>query len=295
MNKVRIITDSNSGILQSEADKLGIFVIPMPFTIDGTEYLEDINITQEQFYEFLEQNADVKTSQPSQYYLEELWQNELKDYDEIIYIPMSGGLSATCRNAQNYAAKFDGKVVVVDNKRISVNLKESVLEAIELSNQGKSANQIKEYLEKTSNICSTYIAVGTLKYLKKGGRISPATAALGSMLNAKPILGSRGGNFDKLGIVLTTSQAKKKIISKLKQELETEFKEYYNKGLMCISVAHTSNEKEAIKFKEDILKEFPDLTFEYICPLPLSVSCHIGPGTIGASIYINSFIKKPSK
>ena len=205
MKKVKIVTDSNSGILQSEAQELGIFVIPMPFTIDGEEFLEEINISQDKFYEYLEKDADVKTSQPSEYYLEELWSNLLTENDEIVYIPMSSGLSASCRNAKKYAEAFDGKVFVVDNKRISVNQKESVFEALELAKQGKSGSKIKEYLENYKMYTSTYIMPGTLKYLKKGGRISPAAAALGSMINAKPILSSKGDNFEKFAIVLSTN------------------------------------------------------------------------------------------
>lgn len=289
MTKVKIVTDSNSGILQSQAEELGIFVIPMPFTVNGEEYLEEITMSQSKFYDLLEQNADVKTSQPSQYYLEELWQDLLKTNDEILYIPMTSGLSGTCANAKNYAKNFDGKVFVVDNLRISVTQKESVFEAIALAKQGKSAQEIKSYLEDTKSKSSIYIAMGVLKYLKKGGRISPTAAALGSMLNVKPILCSRGQNFEKFGIALSLAQAKKKIIQKLRSELETEFLEDYNKGNMTISVAHTRNEKEAQKFKKELQKEFPKLNFHFVDPLSLSVSCHIGPGALAVAICVNNF------
>ncbi len=290
MKTVRIITDSNSGILQSEAKELGIYVIPMPFTVNGEEYMEEITMSQERFYELLAQNADVTTSQPSQYYLEELWTEELKNFDEIVYIPMSSGLSATCENAKRYAEEFDGKVQVVDNMRISATQKESVLEAVSLAKMGKSAQEIKEYLENTKDKHSIYITVGTLKYLKKGGRISAAAALVGSMLNAKPILYSRGDKFEKLGLVLAFAQAKKKMMEKIRSELQTEFKKEYDEGRMTVSVAHTNNEREALKFKEEILKEFPKLIFHFVDQLSLSVSCHIGPGSLAIVVAVNNFL-----
>ena len=182
--------------LQSEAESLGIFVIPMPFTIDGEEFLEEISISQNKFYEFLDNDADVKTSQPSQFYLEELWNKYLMSYDELVYIPMMSGLSGTCENAKRFAKKYNGRVVVVDNARISLTQKESVLEALKMAKLGMSALQIKEYLEKTAHIASIYITVSCLKYLKKGGRISPTVAAVGSLLNVKPILYTRGASFE---------------------------------------------------------------------------------------------------
>ena len=292
MEKLLIITDSNSGILQSEAKNLGIFVIPMPFTIDDEEYLEEISISQEEFYKHLEKDADVKTSQPSQIYLEELWTNFLNDYEEIIYIPMSSGLSATCENAKNYAKKFDGKVQVVDNLRISVTQKESVFEAIAMQKQGKNAKEIKNYLEGTKEKASIYITLEVLKYLKKGGRISPAAAALGSALKIKPILSSRGGKFEKYSVVLSLNQAKAKMINKIKQELENEFKEEYEQGKICISIAHTQNEDEALKFKDEILQKIPNVNFRFIDPLSLSVSCHIGPGALAIATCVNNFLEK---
>ena len=290
MKKVRIITDSNSGILQSEANDLGIFVIPMPFTVNGEEYLEEISMSQEKFYELLAQNADVTTSQPSQYYLEELWTEELKSFDEIVYIPMSSGLSATCENAKRYAEEFNGKVQVVDNMRISTSQKESVLEAISLVKMGKSAVEVKEYLESTKDKHSIYITVGTLKYLKKGGRISAAAALVGTMLNAKPILYSRGDKFEKLGLALAFTQAKKKMMERIRSELQTIFKKEYDEGKMTVSVAHTKNEREAEKFKDEIMREFPKLKFRFVDPLSLSVSCHIGPGSLAIVITVNNFM-----
>lgn len=290
MGKVKIITDSNSGILQSEAESLGIFVIPMPFTINGQDYLEEITMSQEKFYELLAQDADVKTSQPSQIYLEDLWNELLKENDELLYIPMTSGLSATCENAKNLAEKFDGKVFVVDNKRISVTQKESVFEAIKLAEQGKSAKEIREYLESTRHIASIYIMLDVLKYLKKGGRISPAAAMLGDLLKFKPILFSRGENFEKFAIVMSAKQGERKMIQKIKEEMETEFKPYYDAGKMTVSVAHTQNFAEAEKFKQAIITELPKLRFRFVDPLSLSVSCHIGPGSLAIAVSVDNYL-----
>ena len=284
MAKIKIITDSNSGITQNEAKELGIFVIPMPFTVDGEEYLEDISITQEKFFEFLNNDADVKTSQPSRFYLEELFDNLLTDNDEIVYIPMSSGLSGTCENATALAQNYEGKVFVVNNTRISVTQKQSVLDAIKLAGNGKSGSQIKQILEEKGKNQSIYIMVGTLKYLKKGGRISGAAATLGSLLKIKPILFSNGGKFDKFAIALNTVQAKRKMIDQVKQELATKFSKSITDGTLVISVAHTNNYNEAVKFKEEILKEFPNVCFKFVDSLSLSVACHIGPGALAIAV-----------
>lgn len=284
MVRVKIITDSNSGITQNEAKELGIFVIPMPFTVDGEEYLEDISITQEKFFEFLNSDADVKTSQPSRFYLEELFDDLLLDNDELVYIPMSSGLSGTCENATALAQNYEGKVFVVNNTRISVTQKQSVLDAIKLAGNGKSGSQIKQILEEKGKNQSIYIMVGTLKYLKKGGRISGAAATLGSLLKIKPILFSNGGKFDKFAMALNTVQAKRKMIDQVKQELATKFSKSITDGTLVISVAHTNNYNEAVKFKEEILKEFPNVCFKFVDSLSLSVACHIGPGALAIAV-----------
>lgn len=288
MSKIKIVTDSNSGILQNEGQENNIFVIPMPFTINGEEYLEEISISQEKFYEFLEQDAEVTTSQPSQYYLQELFEELLKECDEIVYLPMSSGLSGTCANATKLAENFNGKVFVIDNKRISVTLKSSVYEALKLANAGKSGLEIKEILEQQANLTSIYITVGTLKYLKKGGRITPAAATLASLLRIKPILSSSGDNFEKCAISLNLAQAKKKMIMQVKQDLETKFKEIYDNGKMAVAVAHTQNLSEAEKFKQEIEKELPNLKILYVDPLSLSVSCHIGAGALAVAVFPNN-------
>lgn len=291
MERVRVITDSNSGITQKEAEELGIKVVPMPFTIDGEEYFEEITISQEKFYEFLAKGADVLTSQPSRVYLEELWENELQDADQIVYIPMSSGLSGSCDNASIYAKSFDGKVEVVDNRRISVTQKESVMEALKLAEQGKSAKEIKEYLEETGNKSSIYIMVNDLKYLKKGGRISRTASAIGSMLRLKPVLTSRGGSFEKYAIAMSLEQAKSKMLVAVKKDLENDFKQEYESGKMVLSVAHTNNLTQAQAFAENLKKALPNLSFHFVDSLSLSVSCHIGPGSLACALSINSFQK----
>jgi DegV family protein with EDD domain len=290
MSKVKIITDSNSGIKIDEGRLIDVFVVPMPFTIDGEEYFEEISMDHEKFFNLLRNGADVKTSQPSQMYLENLWSDVLKDYDEIVYLPMMSGLSSSCENAKKYAKNFKGKVFVVDNKRISVTLKESVLEAVELVKMGKTGSEIKDYLESTSSKASIYISLDTLKYLKKGGRISPLAATIGQTLKLKPVLYTRGANFDKFAITFSTNQAKKKMIAQIKKELETEFKKEFDAGVMTVSVAHTRNFDEAEKFKQEIISEIPNVKFRFVDELSLSVCCHIGEGALAVALSINNYI-----
>ena len=290
MKRVLIITDSNAGIRQNEAKQLGIKIVPMPFIINGEEYYEDINLSQEEFYEKLQDpNANISTSQPSAFYLTELWDECLKEYEEIVYIPMSSGLSASQANAQNQSVYYNGKVHVVDNQRISVTQKESVLEAIELANQGKSAQEIREYLENSKHLSSIYIVVDTLKYLKKGGRVTAAGAALGTILRIKPVLQIRGKKLDAFFKAMNIKQAKLKMIAQAKQDLENDFKEYYEQGKMVISVAHTQNFDEAEKFKDEIIKMIPGAIVRFVDPLSLSVSCHIGPGSLAIALSVKNY------
>lgn len=287
MKKIIIVTDSNSGITQDEGKKLGIYVVPMPFTVDGEEYLEDISITQDKFYEFLAKDADVKTSQPSQYSLEQIWDELLKDYEELVFIPMSSGLSGTCENAIRYAKKYNGRVLVVDNKKISVSQRNSVMQALYYASCGKTALEIKNILEENKEKHSIYIMLSTLKYLKKGGRISPLAATLGGLLKIKPILYSDGGKFDKWAVSLNTLQAKRKILDQIKYELENKFSEDYKNGNVAVGVTHTQNFAEANKFKQEIIKLYPNLKFKDVDPLSLSVSCHIGAGALAALLFID--------
>ena len=278
MANIRIVTDSNSGITQSEAEKLGISVIPMPFLIDGEEYFEDINLTQEQFYEHLRGDAAVSTSQPSVASVTELWDRLLKEGCEIVHIPMSSGLSESCHTAQTLAKEYGGRVHVVDNQRISVTQKQSVFDAMKLAEQGKSAAQIAEYLTATKRDSSIYISLDTLKYLKKGGRLTPAAALVGSILRIKPVLQIQGEKLDAFRKVHSLRQAKQEMVAAIRNDLATRFAQFRKDGEMTISVAHTDNYAEAEIFTKELEELFPDVPVTYTDPLSLSVSCHIGPG-----------------
>lgn len=280
--KIAIVTDSNSGISPQEAKNLGIFVIPMPFLIDGEEYFEAITLSQGEFYEKLIAGADVSTSQPNIYSVQEVWDELLKVYDEIVYIPMSSGLSASCETAINFAKDYNGKVQVVDNKRISITQKESVFDAITLSKQGKTAKEIKDYLEENSLQASIYIMVSTLKYLKKGGRVTPAAAAIGSMLKIKPVLTIQGAKLDKFCQVLAAGQGKKRMIEQLIKDITTRFSKQLENGNLRIMMAYTYNKEKCEEFRkeaDEALKPY-NLKVDYIDALSLSVSCHIGDGAI---------------
>lgn len=284
--KTAIITDSNSGITQSEAQKLGIYVVPMPVLIDGELYFEDLTLSQEQFYEKLKGDANVSTSQPNPVDVGEIWTKALKDYDEIIYIPMSSGLSETCHTLRHFAEteeQFKGKVYVVDNQRISITQRQSVLDALKLAKEGKSAQEIYDYLMKTKMQSSIYIMVGTLKYLKKGGRLTPAVAAIGTLLKIKPVLQIQGEKLDQFAKVRKLSDAKTTMINAIKHDFETRFKDIVEAGKMTVCVAHTDNYEEAQKFKEEITATFPQVEFTFVDPLSLSVSCHIGPGALAVA------------
>ena len=283
MTNIRIVTDSNSGITQSEAEKLGISVIPMPFLIDGEEYFEDINLTQEQFYEHLRGDAAVSTSQPSVASVTELWDRLLKEGCEIVHIPMSSGLSESCHTAQTLAKEYGGRVHVVDNQRISVTQKQSVFDALKLAEQGKSAAQIAEYLTATKRDSSIYISLDTLKYLKKGGRLTPAAALVGSILRIKPVLQIQGEKLDAFRKVHSLRQAKQEMVAAIRNDLATRFAQFRKDGEMTISVAHTDNYAEAEIFRKELEELFPDVPVTYTDPLSLSVSCHIGPGALAVT------------
>ena len=283
MTKIKIVTDSNSGITQSEAKKLGIFVIPMPFLIDGEEYFEDINLTQEQFYEHLRGDAVVSTSQPSVASVTDLWNELLQEDCEIIHIPMSSGLSETCHTAQNLAKEYGGKVHVVDNQRISVTQKQSVFDAMKLAALGKSADEIVQYLLATKLDSSIYIALDTLKYLKKGGRLTPAAALVGSILRIKPVLQIQGDKLDAFRKVHSLKQAKQEMIAAIQHDLAARFAQFRKDGEMSLSVAYTDNRTEAEIFRKELEEAFPDVPVLYADPLSLSVSCHIGPGALACT------------
>ena len=280
MCNVDIVTDSNSGISQAEAKELGIYVIPMPFLVDGKLYFEDVDMNKEQFYHFLENDADLSTSQPSPGDVMDLWDKLLKEYDEIVHIPMSSGLSASCSTAMGLARDYDGKVQVVDNQRISVTMQQSVMDAKHLVAAGKSAAQIKEILEKEALESSIYLMVDTLKYLKKGGRITPAAALLGSALNLKPILQIQGDKLDAYKKVRGVKAAKKNMLEAMKKDVEDRFSDYVTKGQLKLHVAYTTDEETARQWKEEVQSMFPDIAISRMDPLSFSVTCHTGPGVL---------------
>ena len=277
MNKIAIVTDSNSGITQSQAKELGIHVISMPFFANGQTYFEDISLTQEQFYELLAKDVDVSTSQPAIGEVVELWDELLKTYDEIVQIPMSSGLSMSCDTATIFASEkpYLGKVHVVNNTRISVTQRQSVLDAIKLVKLGKTGAEIKEILEKDALNASIYIVVDTLKYLKKGGRITPSAAALGTLLKIKPVLQIQGEKLDSYAKARTTSQGKSIMVNAIKNDATNRFD-----GTIRVSLAHSHNLPGALAFAEE-LKVIFECEEIQVDELPLSVACHIGPGALG--------------
>lgn len=277
MSKVAVITDSNSGMTQKEAKEVGVFVLPMPFMINNEEFYEDITLTQQEFYEKLKNEADISTSQPSIESVTGLWDEVLKQYDEIVYIPMSSGLSSSCATASMLSEDYNGKVQVVNNQHISITQRRSVLESKQMADEGMRAAEIKEYLERTKFESSIYIMVDTLKYLKKGGRITPAAAALGTLLRLKPVLQIQGERLDAFAKARTVNQAKTIMIDAIKKDIETRFGGQHEK--MDIDVAHTENIEAAEEFKQELLEVFPNHDI-YVDSLSLSVSCHIGPGAL---------------
>lgn len=280
MGNVAIVTDSNSGISQAEGKELGIYVIPMPFLVDEKLYFEDVDMNKEQFYHFLENDADLSTSQPSPGDVMDLWDKLLKEYDEIVHIPMSSGLSASCSTAMGLARDYDGKVQVVDNQRISVTMQQSVMDAKHLVAAGKSAAQIKEILEKEALESSIYLMVDTLKYLKKGGRITPSAALLGSALNLKPILQIQGDKLDAYKKVRGVKAAKKNMLEAMKKDVEGRFSDYVAKGQLKLHVAYTTDEETARQWKEEVQSVFPNIAISRMDPLSFSVTCHTGPGVL---------------
>ncbi len=285
--KIAITTDSNSGITQAEAEKLGISVLPMPFYIDGKQYFEGITLTQEEFYQHLERDADISTSQPALGDVTALWDKVLKDYDEVVHIPMSSGLSSSCGSATMLAGDYGGRVQVVNNQRISVTQRQSVLDALKLAGQGQSASAIRETLERRKFESSIYISLETLKYLKKGGRITPAAAAIGTVLAIKPVLQIQGEKLDAYAKVRGKKAARKTMIEAIRRDLETRFAAEWAKGDVQLAIAYSGNREEAAGWRDELMDAFPGQEFQ-TDPLSLSISCHIGYGAlaVGASVRV---------
>lgn len=279
MSKVAIITDSNSGITQAAAKEIGVFVLPMPFMINGQTFFEDIDLNQAEFYEKLETGADISTSQPSPEAVMNLWDEVLKEYDEIVHIPMSSGLSGSCQSAMMLAEDYDGRVQVVNNQRISVTQRQSCLDAKLLAAKGMNAREIKDFLEADKFNSSIYIMLDTLYYLKKGGRITPAAAAIGTMLRLKPVLTIQGEKLDAFAKARTTSQGKTMMINAIKKDINERFGGMTEDKHIWLQIAYTHDRAAAEQFRTEVEAEFPGYDI-HMDPLSLSVACHIGPGSL---------------
>ena len=281
--KIAVVTDSNSGITQAQAKEMGVAVLPMPFMIDGETYYEDITLTREQFYQRLKDNADIATSQPTPDSILKMWDKLLKEYDQIIHIPMSSGLSGSCSTAMMLAGEdeYEGNVFVVDNHRISVTQYQSVKDAQMLAAMGMDGTQIKKRLEETAADSVIFITVDTLKYLKKGGRITPAAAALGTLLKIKPVLIILGEKLDSFAKARTMKQAKTMMMNAIQKELDGRLHDSECRNCH-LAIAHTDNEEAALEFKKEVEERFPNADV-YMAPLSLSIACHIGPGSLAVT------------
>jgi len=292
MKKIAIITDSNSGISQEEAKSLGCFVVPMPFIIDGEIYFEGVSLEQEKFYEIQKSGTKITTSQPNINEIVDMWKNILKEYDEIIYVLLSSGLSEACNTAINasHDEEFEGKVFVANNQRVSFTNKIQIYQAAFLIKEGKSAKEIKEYLEQTKTENGIYIAVDTLKYLKKGGRVTPAAAAIGTLLNIKPILQIHGGKLDAYAKVMSMRQARAKMLQATRKEIEERFPQEAKEGKIYVSIAHSVEDlaDQVIEdWKNDVKGAFTDIPFFADAPLPLFIACHTGPNALATGYVVD--------
>ena len=285
MKKIAIVADTNSGITQEEAKELGIYLVPMPFIIGDDVLYEGVDLSQEEFYKLQREDAKITTSQPNINSIVEFWEDLLKTYDQVIHIPMTSALSQSCETAESFAKNYPDKVFVVDNKRISITMKSSVFDAIKLAKEGMDGKEIKEYLENDGLNASIYLVVDTLKYLKRGGRVTPAAAAIGTVLNIKPILTIQGGKIDKFAMVTNIRSAKKKMIAALRNDIETRFQKYVQNGEFAIAVAHTTNDENAQIFKQELQEEFPNIPCTFVDPLALSIATHTGPKVLAVGGY----------
>lgn len=282
MSKIAIITDSNSGINFEAGKEIGVRVLPMPSLIDGKTYYEEISLSQTEFFEKLESDVDISTSQPSPESVMKIWDDALEEADEVVYIPMSSGLSSSCHTALMLADDYEGKVQVVDNQRISVTQRQSVLDALELAKRGLTAAQIKEELERAKFESSIYIMLDTLKYLKKGGRITPAAAALGSALRLKPVLTIQGEKLDAFAIAKTKKQGVKKMLSAIEDDINSRFGGVDHMENIHMEIAHTKNPEAAEELRKQIIEKFGVKQVD-LYPLSLSIACHIGPGSLAVA------------
>ena len=282
--KIAIATDTNSGITAMEGEKLGVFVLAMPVNLEETIHYEGIDITSEQLYDAMRQHRDVSTSQPSPGQLMELWDGILaKGYDAIVYIPMSSGLSGSCQSAALFAQDYDGRVQVVDNHRISVTQKESVISALRLVEQGYDAGQIRDFLEKHAYDASIYITVDSMEYLKKGGRVTPAAATLATVLNLKPVLTIQGDKLDAFAKVRGMKLAESKMIEAIHQDRAERFKDVPESRLLIETAGTLENGELAEHWRQQVQAEFPFAKVSY-ANLPCSIACHVGMNSVAAVI-----------
>lgn len=282
--KTAIATDTNSGILQQQAQKLGVYVLPMPVIIEGKEYFEGVDITHAQLYQAMKEHRDISSSQPSPGQLMEFWESILEEsWDEIVYIPMSSGLSNSCSNAIQLAKEYGGKVQVVDNHRISVTQEASVVSALRLAQLGLQAAHIKDYLEQRAYDASIYITVDSMEYLKKGGRVTPAAAAFASVLNVKPVLTIQGDKLDTFAKVRGMKQAKAKMIEALKEDRFTRFGQVPDGELRIETAGTFESRQEAEQWRRMVQAEFPTVQVSYV-DLPCSIACHVGINAVGTGI-----------
>lgn len=282
MSHIAVVTDSNSGITQAQAKDLGCFVLPMPFFINEKLYFEEVTLSQDEFYAHLNEDANISTSQPAPGDVTDLWDELLLEYDEVIHIPMSSGLSSSCHSALMLAENYDGRVQVVNNQRISVTQRQSVLDALTLIQRGKSALQVKEILEGMKFESSIYITLETLKYLKRGGRITPAAAAIGTILNLKPVLTIQGEKLDAYAKCRGKKVARKTMLDAIRKDLDTRFAKEWSAGRIHMQAAYTGNPEEAEDWRQELMEAFPNATF-HMDPLSLSVACHIGQGALAVA------------
>lgn len=286
--RTAVMTDSNSGITEQEAQELGIFLLPMPVIIEDEIHYEGQDLTQESFYQSLTSGKNITTSQPSPGDVIAMWEKILQNgYDQVVHIPMSSGLSNSCETAISLSDEYEGRVCVVDNHRISVPMRESVLDAVEMAKEGKTAEEIRKKLEDTAYDASIYIAVDTLEFLKKGGRVTPAGAALGAVLSIKPILTIQGDKLDAFAKVRGMKKCRQKMIEAIREEMNTRFADVERSRLVIGTAGAGLSREEEEQWKNEVADAFPQMAV-YYNPLSVSIGCHLGPGAMGIAVCVNN-------
>ena len=286
--RTAVMTDSNSGITEQEAQELGIFLLPMQVIIEDEIHYEGQDLTQESFYQSLTSGKNITTSQPSPGDVIAMWEKILQNgYDQVVHIPMSSGLSNSCETAISLSDEYEGRVCVVDNHRISVPMRESVLDAVEMAKEGKTAEEIRKKLEDTAYDASIYIAVDTLEFLKKGGRVTPAGAALGAVLSIKPILTIQGDKLDAFAKVRGMKKCRHKMIEAIREEMNTRFADVERSRLVIGTAGAGLSREEEEQWKNEVADAFPQMAV-YYNPLSVSIECHLGPGAMGIAVCVNN-------